>query len=93
MMKLKLHLGDLAVESFAALPEPTPQVGTVRGAATNYMNPSECDPSFCVAASCDWTKCNDLSCAGYCTNTGGGGGGDTLNAATCSVKLCPVDSE
>ena len=95
MRKLKLDVETITVESFAALPEPQASHGTVRGAATNYANASECDPSFCVQASCDWTFCANMTCQGYCGGGGTGGGGgqtDEAGVATCG-NTCLEDPE
>ena len=85
MRKLKLNVETITVESFAALPEPPAPRGTVRGAATNYANASECDPSFCVQASCDWTHCANMTCQGYC---GGGGVSDGCGTDNAGVRTC-----
>lgn len=91
--KLRLELDHLSVESFSVDPAEALLRGTVKGAATNYLNPSECDPSFCVQASCDFTYCaNNISC--LAPNCGSGGntlpGQETCRVA-CTTNPPPIE--
>jgi len=69
MSKMRLHLDDLAVESFETTPQPTPRRGTVDAYAT--IRQGTCPVRYCEptdAATCYYT-CDDATCAATCANT------------------------
>lgn len=88
MNKLRLHLEDLAVESFDTS-RPAREKGTVFGeqcscggtcagqATCDYTCDDATCPNTCDDATCAYT-CDDLTCAGSCTKCY-----DTCGGATC----------
>jgi hypothetical protein len=89
--KLRLNLDELSVESFVPAHHEVLR-GTVHGAEATADGQTlcantQCDPSFCVALSCDWTECANISCMddGQC-----GSGGNTAGQHTCQV-ICHTD--
>jgi hypothetical protein len=49
MNKLKLHIDDLAVESFQASPAPAADAGTVHG----HVEPTDPDAGTCITYTCE----------------------------------------
>jgi hypothetical protein len=81
--KLRLHLEDLSVESFA----PSDQA-EARGTVHGHESRSDCAPSQCGSGCL--TEC-DMSDCTYCNGgTGSGAPVGTLAGATCGVACQPT---
>ena len=70
MNKIRLHLEDLRVESFATAGEGQAPRGTVRAHASGYFT---CDPNVWTCPECAYPDTE--SCPAPCGGGTGGGGG------------------